>query len=89
MHPPHPGRPCPGPTSGRSPGRLLRRCRCGCTAWENVGMSDSSPAPAAAPVLEVWCDLQCPDCRTALDDLHALRARYGNRLELRLRHFPL
>lgn len=52
-------------------------------------MSDSSPAPAAAPVLEVWCDLQCPDCRTALDDLRALRARYGNRLELRLRHFPL
>ncbi|MFH9014462.1 DsbA family protein [Streptomyces sp. NPDC017943] len=48
-------------------------------------MSDSSPAP----VLEVWCDLQCPDCRTALDDLRALRARYGDRLEVRLRHFPL
>ncbi|MEU6910133.1 DsbA family protein [Streptomyces coeruleorubidus] len=52
-------------------------------------MSDSSPAPAAVPVLEVWCDLQCPDCRTALDDLRSLRARYGHRLELRLRHFPL
>ncbi|AMW09378.1 disulfide bond formation protein DsbA [Streptomyces qaidamensis] len=52
-------------------------------------MSDSSPDRSAAPVLEVWCDLQCPDCRTALDDLHALRARYGDRLELRLRHFPL
>ncbi|MDN0196150.1 DsbA family protein [Streptomyces sp. S.PNR 29] len=48
-------------------------------------MSDSSPAP----VLDVWCDLQCPDCRSALDDLRALRARYGDRLELRLRHFPL
>ncbi|MEG8278464.1 DsbA family protein [Streptomyces sp. AHA2] len=47
-------------------------------------MSDSP-----APVLEVWCDLQCSDCRTALDDLRALRARYGDRLELRLRHFPL
>jgi protein-disulfide isomerase len=33
--------------------------------------------------------LQCPDCRTALADLRALRARYGERLELRLRHFPL
>ncbi|MEU7056569.1 DsbA family protein [Streptomyces sp. NPDC046197] len=51
-------------------------------------MSDSSPAPAA-PVLDVWCELQCPDCRTALDDLRALRDRYGDRLELRLRHFPL
>ncbi|MFE0474535.1 DsbA family protein [Streptomyces sp. NPDC058947] len=48
-------------------------------------MSDSSPAP----VLEIWCDLQCPDCRTALDDLRALRERYGDRLEVRLRHFPL
>jgi protein-disulfide isomerase len=51
-------------------------------------MSDSSPA-SAAPVLDVWCELQCPDCRTALEDLRALRARYGDRLEVRLRHFPL
>ncbi|MEU9556781.1 DsbA family protein [Streptomyces fumanus] len=49
-------------------------------------MSDSSPA---VPVLDVWCELQCPDCRTALDDLRALRARFGDRLEVRLRHFPL
>ncbi|CAL9626097.1 hypothetical protein SUDANB145_05959 [Streptomyces sp. enrichment culture] len=52
-------------------------------------MSDSSPTGPATPVLDVWCELQCPDCRTSLDDLHALRARYGDRLELRLRHFPL
>lgn len=51
-------------------------------------MNDSSPA-SAAPVLDVWCELQCPDCRTALEDLRALRARYGDRLEVRLRHFPL
>ncbi|MFF4898997.1 DsbA family protein [Streptomyces sp. NPDC001068] len=50
---------------------------------------NDSPAHADAPVLDVWCELQCPDCRTALDDLRALRARYGDRLELRLRHFPL
>lgn len=50
-------------------------------------MSDSSSP--ATPVLDVWCELQCPDCRGALDDLRALRARYGDRLELRLRHFPL
>ncbi|MBQ0973216.1 DsbA family protein [Streptomyces griseoincarnatus] len=52
-------------------------------------MSDSSPARPAAPVLDVWCELQCSDCRTALDDLRGLRARYGDRLEIRLRHFPL
>ncbi|WP_203610569.1 DsbA family protein [Streptomyces sp. SID8111] len=52
-------------------------------------MSDSSPARPSVPVLDVWCELQCPDCRTALDDVRALRARYGDRLEVRLRHFPL
>jgi protein-disulfide isomerase len=54
-------------------------------------MSDTSSA-ATRPtplVLDFWCDLQCPDCRTALDDLRALRARYGDRLQVRLRHFPL
>ncbi|WP_405466501.1 DsbA family protein [Streptomyces jietaisiensis] len=59
-------------------------------------MNDSSPdspdapdAPAAPVVLDIWCELQCPDCRRALEDLRALRARYGDRLEPRLRHFPL
>ncbi|MFF6806503.1 MULTISPECIES: DsbA family protein [unclassified Streptomyces] len=52
--------------------------------------SASSPADARPPVvLDVWCELQCPDCRGALGDLHALRERYGDRMELRLRHFPL
>jgi protein-disulfide isomerase len=45
-------------------------------------MSDS-------PVLEFWCELQCPDCRSALDDVRALRSRYGDALEIRFRHFPL
>jgi protein-disulfide isomerase len=44
---------------------------------------------AAPVVLDVWCELQCPDCHRALTDVHALRARYGDRLEVRLRHFPL
>ncbi|MFD9376923.1 DsbA family protein [Streptomyces sp. NPDC059999] len=54
-------------------------------------MTDSH-APAASPapvVLEVWCELQCPDCHAALEDVRALRARYGDRLDIVLRHFPL
>ncbi|WP_405689197.1 DsbA family protein [Streptomyces sp. NBC_00057] len=50
-------------------------------------MSDSTPAAPVA--LDVWCELQCPDCHQALTDVHALRAKYGDRLEVRLRHFPL
>ncbi|MFG2499080.1 DsbA family protein [Streptomyces sp. NPDC048441] len=56
-------------------------------------MSDSAPAGSTAPagplVIDIWCELECPDCRTALDDVRALRARYGDRVDLRLRHFPL
>ncbi|MBT2493154.1 DsbA family protein [Streptomyces sp. ISL-96] len=53
-------------------------------------MTDSSPASPARPVvLDIWCELQCPDCHSALDDVRALRERYGDRLDVRLRHFPL
>jgi protein-disulfide isomerase len=45
--------------------------------------------PASPVVLEVWCDLQCPDCRTALADVRALREKYGDALDVQLRHFPL
>lgn len=44
---------------------------------------------APLPRLEYWCDLQCPDCRTGLDDVRALRAQYGDALSIELRHFPL
>ncbi|WP_031515292.1 DsbA family protein [Streptomyces sp. NRRL F-5123] len=48
------------------------------------------PRPTTTPVvLEVWCELQCPDCRTALGDVAALRERYGAALDIQLRHFPL
>ncbi|MFF1698092.1 DsbA family protein [Streptomyces sp. NPDC058257] len=56
-------------------------------------MSDSVPAAPTSPngplVIDIWCELQCPDCRTALDDVRALREHYGDRVDLRLRHFPL
>ncbi|AJC59703.1 MULTISPECIES: DsbA family protein [Streptomyces] len=51
--------------------------------------SPVSPDRPVSPVLDVWCDLQCPDCATALADVRALRERFGDRLEIRLRHFPL
>ncbi|MCH6159218.1 DsbA family protein [Streptomyces marispadix] len=47
---------------------------------------DDAPSPL---VLDYWCELQCPDCHRAQGDLDALRERYGERLEIRLRHFPL
>ncbi|MFJ5723529.1 DsbA family protein [Streptomyces sp. NPDC093149] len=50
-------------------------------------MSDSTLASPV--VLDLWCELQCPDCHQALTDVQALRARYGDRIEVRLRHFPL
>jgi len=49
-------------------------------------MNEDTPRTA---VLEFWCELQCPDCRSALADLDTLRARYGDALDIRLRHFPL
>lgn len=63
---------------GRNPG-YVRAC-------ETEGMSDAS-GPAA--VLEIWSDLQCPDCHRAQSDLRVLRERFGDALQVRLRHFPL
>ncbi|MCT2588607.1 DsbA family protein [Streptomyces sp. N2-109] len=41
------------------------------------------------PVLDIWCDLECPDCHRAQDDLRAVGEHYGEALEIRWRHFPL
>ncbi|MGP4110924.1 DsbA family protein [Streptomyces sp. 4N509B] len=49
-------------------------------------MSETSPHRV---VLEVWCDLECPDCHRAEADLRALRERFGTTLVIRRRHFPL
>ncbi|MDF3288922.1 DsbA family protein [Streptomyces silvisoli] len=50
-------------------------------------MNEAKPRSAT---LDFWCDLQCPDCRTAWQqDLRELRDQYGDRLEIQLRHFPL
>ncbi|MFJ3585642.1 DsbA family protein [Streptomyces sp. NPDC090127] len=52
-------------------------------------MSDSTTPPASAVTVEAWFDLQCPDCFQALDDVRALREKYGERIDVQLRHFPL
>ncbi|MFE3071202.1 DsbA family protein [Streptomyces sp. NPDC059247] len=52
-------------------------------------MSDITTASASPVVLEAWFDLQCPDCFQALDDVRVLREKYGDRLDVQLRHFPL
>ncbi|HEY8986514.1 MAG TPA: DsbA family protein [Streptomyces sp.] len=52
-------------------------------------MSESASVVPGPVVLDVWCELQCPDCRSALGDLRLVRERYGDRVEVRLRHFPL
>jgi predicted DsbA family dithiol-disulfide isomerase len=41
-----------------------------------------------AVVLDLWCDLACPDCADALELLDDLRERFGDGLSVRLRHFP-
>jgi len=52
-----------------------------------------SPAPrrtdAGAVLLDLWCDLACPDCADSLELLDELRQRFGDALTVRLRHFPL
>lgn len=42
-----------------------------------------------AVVLDLWCDLACPDCAEGLELLDELRERFGDDLVVRLRHFPL
>jgi predicted DsbA family dithiol-disulfide isomerase len=52
-----------------------------------------SPAPRrtddGAVLLDLWCDLACPDCTDSLELLDELRERFGDGLAVRLRHFPL
>jgi predicted DsbA family dithiol-disulfide isomerase len=42
-----------------------------------------------AVVLDLWCDLACPNCADALELVDELRQRFGDALAVRLRHFPL
>jgi predicted DsbA family dithiol-disulfide isomerase len=52
-----------------------------------------APAPrrtsTGAVVLEWWVDLACPDTADSVEPLDELRERFGDALDVRLRHFPL
>jgi len=45
--------------------------------------------PGGAVVLTVFSDFECPFCRAMVPALRAVRARYGERVEIAFRHFPL
>jgi protein-disulfide isomerase len=75
----------PAGTPAETPAGTPAATPAAASAGTPAGSSPASPAP----VLEFWCELQCPDCRTALGDLAALRERYGDALDIQFRHFPL
>lgn len=42
-----------------------------------------------ALVVDWWCDLACPDCAASVEILDELGDRFGDAVDVRLRHFPL
>lgn len=54
-----------------------------------VDSPDPRRTEDGAVLLDLWCDLACPDCAEALELLDELRERFGDGLAVRLRHFPL
>ncbi len=40
-------------------------------------------------IIEEFTDYQCPFCKKAEDTMEKLKKKYGERLEIRVRHFPL
>lgn len=40
-------------------------------------------------IIEEFADYQCPFCQKAQNTLKELKAKYGERLEIRFKHFPL
>lgn len=54
-----------------------------------VDSPDPRRTADGAVLLDLWCDLACPDCSDALELLDELREQFGDGLAVRLRHFPL
>lgn len=58
--------------------------------WEAYASSGHRMGPVYAPVTFVeFSDFQCPACRVLASSLDTLRARYGDKVRVVYRHFPL
>ncbi len=55
----------------------------------DVDGPDPRRTDSGAVVLDWWCDLACDDCADTVELLEDLRDRFGDDLDIRLRHFPL
>jgi predicted DsbA family dithiol-disulfide isomerase len=54
-----------------------------------VDAPDPRRTASGAVVLDWWCDLACRDCAESVELLEEVRDRFGDDVEVRLRHFPL
>lgn len=58
--------------------------------WEDVATGGSAITEPGAPVTLVeYSDFQCPFCATVVPTLRNLEKRYGDRLTVVFRHYPL
>jgi predicted DsbA family dithiol-disulfide isomerase len=58
-------------------------------ALRDVDGPSPRTSPEGAVVVDWWCDLACSDSAASLEVLDELRDRFGDAVEVRLRHFPL
>jgi protein-disulfide isomerase len=58
--------------------------------WATYAAAGHRMGPEGAPVTLVeFSDFQCPACRVLASSVDTLRARYGDRVQVIYRHFPL
>lgn len=58
--------------------------------WKQYAKAGQRLGPTDAPaVIVAFSDFECPFCKTAAQTLRAIRDKYGDRVALVYRHFPL